>query len=200
MYTPALLTRVSMRPNRSSAPSMIRSAVAGSAMSPATVSTAGSSDGLIVRALATTAQPRPRYPATRPAPMPCEPPVTMATRCPLLSMMGLPGSMIPNGLGYYGPHPVLATRCDTCHDRSSSPPVAPVETLASTLAVPVRLSGGPVEAGRGQVAHLLPGDGEPDAVVEARYVGGRDGGVLPVPRLAVPDQHVGHLAAARVQT
>ena len=78
-YTPALLTRVSMRPNRSSAPSMIRSAVAGFAMSPSTVSTSGSCDGLIVRALATTAQPRPRYPATRPAPMPCDPPVMMAT-------------------------------------------------------------------------------------------------------------------------
>jgi Short repeat of unknown function (DUF308) len=61
---------VSMRPNRSSAPSMIRSALAGFAMSPSTVSTPGSSDSLIVRALATTAQPRPRYPATRPAPMP----------------------------------------------------------------------------------------------------------------------------------
>ena len=48
-------------------------------MSPSTVSTSGSSDGLIVRALATTAQPRPRYPATRSAPMPCDPPVMMAT-------------------------------------------------------------------------------------------------------------------------
>ena len=39
------------RPNRSRAASAIRSAVAGSAMSPATVSRSGSSDGLIVRAL-----------------------------------------------------------------------------------------------------------------------------------------------------
>ena len=46
-----------MRPNRSSAPPMIRSAVAGSAMSPSTVSTSGSSVGFIVRAVATTAQP-----------------------------------------------------------------------------------------------------------------------------------------------
>ena len=68
-----------MRPNRSIAPPMIRSAVAGSAMSPSTVSTSGSSDDLIVRALATTAQPCWRYAATRPAPMPCEPPVMMAT-------------------------------------------------------------------------------------------------------------------------
>ncbi len=58
MNTPALLTRVSMRPKRSSAASAIRPAVAGSAMSPATVSRSGSCDGLIVRALATTAQSR----------------------------------------------------------------------------------------------------------------------------------------------
>ncbi len=48
-------------------------------MSPSMVSRSGSPDGLNVRALATTAQPRPRYPATRPAPMPWEPPVMMAT-------------------------------------------------------------------------------------------------------------------------
>ena len=48
-------------------------------MSPATVSTPGSWDGVIVLAVATTAQPRARYPATRPAPMPWEPPVMMAT-------------------------------------------------------------------------------------------------------------------------
>src|SRR5580698_2503586 len=79
MNTPALLTSVSMRPKRSSAASMIRLAVAGSPMSPATVSRPGSADGLILRALATTAQSRLRYPATRPAPMPREAPVTMAT-------------------------------------------------------------------------------------------------------------------------
>ena len=39
---------------------VIRPAVAGSAISPPTASTSASSEGLIVRALATTAQPRPR--------------------------------------------------------------------------------------------------------------------------------------------
>jgi hypothetical protein len=38
------------------------------------VSTSGSAEGLIVRALATTAHPRARYPAASPAPMPWEPP------------------------------------------------------------------------------------------------------------------------------
>ena len=79
MNTPALLTRVSIRPKRSSAAPAIRPAVAGSVMSPATLSTSGSPDGSIVRALATTAQPRSRYPATRPAPMPWEAPVMTAT-------------------------------------------------------------------------------------------------------------------------
>jgi hypothetical protein len=55
--SPALLTSVSVRPNRSSAAPVIRSAVAGWVMSPATVSTSGSAEGLIVRALA-TAHPR----------------------------------------------------------------------------------------------------------------------------------------------
>ena len=58
---------------------MIRSVVAGSDTSPSTVSTSGSLAGLIVREVATTAQPCCRYPATRPAPMPWEPPVMMAT-------------------------------------------------------------------------------------------------------------------------
>ena len=47
-----------MRPNRPSAPPMMRSTVSELAMSPSTVSMYGSSDGVIVRALATTAQPR----------------------------------------------------------------------------------------------------------------------------------------------
>src|ERR1700751_5667605 len=51
MYTPALLTKVSMRPNRSSAASAIWSAVAGSVMSPATVSRASASDGLVFPAV-----------------------------------------------------------------------------------------------------------------------------------------------------
>ena len=59
-----------MRPNPLQRPSTIRSAVARFAMSPSTVSTSGSADGPIVRALATTAQPHLRYPATRSAPMP----------------------------------------------------------------------------------------------------------------------------------
>src|SRR5208283_2587326 len=53
MNTPALLTRVSMRPNRSSAAPTMRPAVAGSVRSAAMVSTPGSSEGLIVRAVAT---------------------------------------------------------------------------------------------------------------------------------------------------
>src|SRR6516225_9206269 len=88
MAAPALLTRVSMRPKRSSAASTIRPAAAGSVMSPATVSRSGSSDGLIVRALATTAQVRPRYPATRPAPMPAEAPVMMATLWMVMRLRG----------------------------------------------------------------------------------------------------------------
>src|ERR1700684_3120964 len=79
MNTPALLTSVSMRPKRSSAASMIRLAVAGSPLSAGTGWRSGPADGLILRALATTAQSRLRYPATRPAPMPREAPVTMAT-------------------------------------------------------------------------------------------------------------------------
>ena len=79
MHTLALLIRVSRRPKRSSAASTIRPAVAGSVMSAATVSRSGSCDDLIVRPLATTAQSWLRYPATRPAPMPREAPVMMAT-------------------------------------------------------------------------------------------------------------------------
>jgi hypothetical protein len=79
MTTPALFTSVSMRPKRSSAASTIRPAVAGSLMSAATVSTFWSGDDLIVRAVATTAQSRARYPATRPTPVPREAPVMMAT-------------------------------------------------------------------------------------------------------------------------
>jgi hypothetical protein len=63
---------------------MIRPAAAGSAMSASTVSTSGSPDRLIVRAVATTAQPRSRYPATRPAPMPWEAPV-MTTTLPVMT-------------------------------------------------------------------------------------------------------------------
>jgi hypothetical protein len=50
-------------------------------MSPATASDSGFGDGLIARALATTARAWRLYPATRPAPMPGEAPVMMATLC-----------------------------------------------------------------------------------------------------------------------
>ena len=79
MNSPALLISVSMRPNFSRPSWTIRSAVAGSAMSPLTVTTAGSSDGGIEREFAMTAQPCLRYAATMPAPIPCEAPVTIAT-------------------------------------------------------------------------------------------------------------------------
>ncbi len=68
-----------MRPKRSSAWSTMRSAVAGSDTSPATVSRPGSAVGVIVRDVATTAHSLRRYPSTIPAPMPCDPPVTIAT-------------------------------------------------------------------------------------------------------------------------
>lgn len=70
---------------------MIRSVVAASEMSPSTVSTAESPPGLIVRDVATTAQPRRRYSATGQAPMPWEPPVTIATLW-FCSLMTVPSS------------------------------------------------------------------------------------------------------------
>src|SRR6201995_5824846 len=91
MNKPALLTSVSMRPNRWSASSMMRSAVLASAMSPATASTSPSSDGLIVSEFATTAHPSRRYPATTAAPMPREAPVTMTTLACGSAMNGLVG-------------------------------------------------------------------------------------------------------------
>src|SRR5215467_6982967 len=60
------------------------------------------------------------------------------------------------------------------------------------------LPGGVVDAVRRQIPDLLPGDAEPDAVVEPGHLGGRDGDVLAVPRRPLPNQHVGHLTAARV--
>src|SRR3954451_24584991 len=68
-----------MRPKRATAAAMIRSVGARCVTSPLTASTAGSPAGAIVRDTATTAQPCCRYAATRPAPMPCEPPVMIAT-------------------------------------------------------------------------------------------------------------------------
>jgi hypothetical protein len=58
MKIPALLMSVSTRPNLARACSMTRCAVAGSAMSPATVSTPGSSDAVMEREFATTAHAR----------------------------------------------------------------------------------------------------------------------------------------------
>src|SRR5260370_37196974 len=49
-----------------------------------------------------------------------------------------------------------------------------------------------------QVLYLLPGEAEPDAVVEPGHLVERDGDVLARPQMPFPDQHVGHLAAARV--
>ena len=55
MKTPALLTRVSIRPKRSSVSSMTVWAVSASAMSPDTVSRPGSLEAGIARAVPTTA-------------------------------------------------------------------------------------------------------------------------------------------------
>ena len=93
MNTPASLTSESTLPKRSSAAPTIRSEVAGSAMSPSTATRSGSSDGLIVSAFATTAQPRRRYAATTPAPMPWEPPVTIATRWSLAVLRCISGTL-----------------------------------------------------------------------------------------------------------
>ena len=60
------------------------------------------------------------------------------------------------------------------------------------------LSGGVIGAGRRQVPDLLPGDAEPDAVAEPGHHLGRDVDVLVPPHVPLPDQHVGHPAAARV--
>jgi len=87
--TPALLTKVSTRPNRSIARPMIWTAVARSVMSPSMVKTSASPDPLMVTAFATTAQPRCRYPVTTPAPIPREPPVTIAT------CFGVPFMVLP---------------------------------------------------------------------------------------------------------
>jgi hypothetical protein len=54
MNIPALLTRVSTRPNLATASPITLSATFGSAMSPATARTSGEASGLIERELATT--------------------------------------------------------------------------------------------------------------------------------------------------
>src|SRR3954469_8086059 len=80
MKIPALFTTVSIRPKRSTAASTMRLPTPGCPTSPGTASTIGSSPSRIVREFATTAQPSLRYPATRPAPIPCDAPVISATR------------------------------------------------------------------------------------------------------------------------
>jgi hypothetical protein len=54
MKIPALLISVSTRPNCSTALLMTRSAIAGSAMSPATATTSADASGLMDQELATT--------------------------------------------------------------------------------------------------------------------------------------------------
>jgi hypothetical protein len=82
---PALLTSASIDPNRASAVSTIRAAVAGSSMCPSTRATwseaATSVDWVTFRELATTLNPRSTNAFTMPAPMPCDAPVTMAVFC-----------------------------------------------------------------------------------------------------------------------
>jgi hypothetical protein len=68
------------------------------------------------------------------------------------------------------------------------------EALAAT-GMPGRLT---VGRGRRQVLYLPPGDAEPDAAVEPGHRVERDGDVLATPPVPFPEQHVGHLAAARV--
>ena len=86
---------------------MIRSAALGSEISASTVSTSGSAAGFIDRAVATTAQPCLRYPATRAAPMPCEPPVMTATcrsasLMPVLPVLAHPAPPAPRWPGRWG--------------------------------------------------------------------------------------------------
>ncbi len=78
---PALFTSASIEPNLLVASSTIFAAVAASAMLPSTNASlsdiSNALDLLMFREFATTLQPRPRKAFTRPAPLPCEPPVTM---------------------------------------------------------------------------------------------------------------------------
>src|SRR5262249_33379219 len=61
------------------------------------------------------------------------------------------------------------------------------------------LSGGVIEVAWWQVLYLPPGDAEADAAIaEAGHHLGGNRGVGAVPRVPVPDHHVGHPAAAGV--
>src|ERR1700675_2014011 len=79
--TPALFISTSIRPNRNTAASTIFAAVPGSQMSPSTSAIfADAANGfafVMFREFATTLYPRSRNDWATPAPMPCEPPVTM---------------------------------------------------------------------------------------------------------------------------
>jgi hypothetical protein len=78
---PALLTKASIDPNLFVARSMIVSAVRASAMFPSTKANLSDAsklcDFVMFRELATTLYPRSRKALTTPAPIPCDPPVTI---------------------------------------------------------------------------------------------------------------------------
>src|SRR5215469_10978128 len=82
---PALLIRVSIRPNRDTAVSAIFAAVRGSPMSPSTSERfADGGKGFVLemfREFATTLYPRSRNASTKPAPIPWEAPVMIADFC-----------------------------------------------------------------------------------------------------------------------
>ena len=89
-----MLTRVSIRPKVPMSPRQDGLQWMEPTDHPATARTAGSDPGAIFRAVAATAQPCWRYPSTIPAPMPWDPPVTMATLRsvpPLTGQEGLTG-------------------------------------------------------------------------------------------------------------
>src|SRR5438094_2206203 len=97
---------------------------------------------------------------------------------------------------YPGPH---AAWLRAANDPRS--PVSPHGYQQPALITPTRPVGVSltVKPGRRQIPYLPPGDTEPDAVLaEPGHHLGRDGGIGAAPRGPVPDQHVGHPAAARV--
>ena len=55
-----------------------------------------------------------------------------------------------------------------------------------------------IDVHRRQVPYLLPGDAESDTAVEPGHLVERDGDIPATPRVPLPEQHVGQLAAARV--
>src|SRR5580693_2295287 len=141
-----------MRPKRRSAASTIRSAVARWVRSAATVTISASSDGSIARALATTAQPSPRYPATSPAPTPREPPVMTAT----LRVMTRPARRAREQGKRTSASQALLTRPEECVPLRSGlgRPVAPVKSLAGYPGRQLRAGGDGQAAGRARPAVL----------------------------------------------